>query len=96
MSDKKEKAYSSEFKESSVKLAIESSCPIAQTAKELGVNKNTLYTWIDKYSKPKEPAMRTDEHIYDEVKRLKKELIRITQERDLLKKAAAYFARDSQ
>jgi transposase len=96
MSDKKEKAYSSEFKEASVKLAIESSCPIAQTAKELGVNKNTLYTWVDKYSKPKDPAMRTDEHLYDEVKRLKKELIRVTQERDLLKKAAAYFARDSQ
>ena len=40
--------------------------------------------------------MRTDEHLYDEVKRLKKELIRVTQERDLLKNAAAYFARDSQ
>ena len=91
MSDKKHQVYSSEFKESSVKLAIESSCPIAQTAKELGVNKNTLYTWIDKYSKPKEKAMRSDEHLYDEVKRLKKELIRVTQERDLLKKAAAYF-----
>ena len=55
-----------------------------------------LYTWVDKYSKPKEPTMRTDEHLYDEVKRLKKELIRVTQERDLLKKAAAYFAKDSQ
>ena len=96
MSDKKHQVYSSEFKESSVKLAIESSCPIAQTAKELSVNKNTLYTWIDKYSKPKEKAMRSDEHLYDEVKRLKKELIRVTQERDLLKKAAAYFAKDSQ
>ena len=40
--------------------------------------------------------MRSDEHLYDEVKRLKKELIRVTQERDLLKKAAAYFAKDSQ
>lgn len=96
MSDKKHQIYSSEFKASSVKLAIESSRPIAQTAKELGVNKNTLYTWIDKYSKPKEKAMRTDEHLYDEVKRLKKELIRVTQERDLLKKAAAYFAKDFQ
>jgi len=96
MSDKNKKLYSSEFRESSVKLAIESKVPIAQTAKELGVNKNTLYTWIDKYSKPKEPTMRTDEHIYDENKRLKKELARVTQERDLLKKAAAYFAKESQ
>ena len=39
---------------------------------------------------------RTDEDIYDEVKRLKKDLTRVTQERDLLKKAAAYFARESE
>ncbi len=37
-----------------------------------------------------------NEHIYDENKRLKKELVRVTQERDLLKKAAAYFAKESQ
>jgi hypothetical protein len=36
-----------------------------------------------------------NEHIYDENKRLKKELARVTQERDLLKKAAAYFAKES-
>ena len=40
--------------------------------------------------------MRTDQHIYDEVKHLKKELARVTWERDLLKKAAAYFAKDFQ
>ncbi|MBA8667993.1 transposase [Holosporaceae bacterium 'Namur'] len=95
MSEIKQKSYPSEFKESAVKLANESKQSIAQTARGLGVNVNTLYTWIDKYSKPKDPAMRTDEHIYDEVKRLKKELVRVTQERDLLKKAAAYFAKDS-
>ena len=51
MSDKKHQAYSSEFKESSVKLAIESKQPISQTAKDLGIKANTLYTWVDKYSK---------------------------------------------
>ena len=40
--------------------------------------------------------MRTDEYLYDELKRLKKEIVRVTQERDLLKKAAAYFAKESQ
>jgi transposase len=39
--------------------------------------------------------MRNEEHLYDELKRLKKELDRVTQERDLLKKAAAYFAKES-
>ena len=84
-----------EFKESAVKLAIESKRPIAQLAKELGVTKTSLYNWVDKYSRPKEPMIRTDEHLYDELKRLKKELAIVTQERDLLKKAAAYFAKES-
>ncbi len=77
--------YTSESKESAVKLAIESDQPIAQTAKDLGINPNTLHTWISKYSKPKRAEERTDEHLYDELRRLKKELARVTQERDLLK-----------
>jgi len=92
---KKLNSYTSEFKESAVKLAVESDQPIAHTAKDLGINVNTLHTWIGKYSKPKPTVTtRTDEHIYDENKRLKKELARVTQERDLLKKATAYFARE--
>ena len=93
---KPNKTYTSEFKESAVKLAIETDQPISQTARELGVNVNTLHTWISKYSKPvKAAANRNDEHIYDEVKRLKKELAKVTQERDLLKKATAYFAKET-
>lgn len=96
MTKTKPKVYPAEFKESAVKLAIESKRPVAQTAKELGLTRTTLYNWVDKYSRPKESTMRTDEHLYDELKRLKKELARVTQERDLLKKAAAYFAKESQ
>ena len=91
--NKKEKPYPSEFKESAVKLATGSKNPIAQTARELGVNVHTLYSWVEKYSSS-EPAMRKDEHHFDEIKRLKKELARVTEERDLLKKAAAYFAKE--
>ena len=95
MSEQKLNSYPSEFRESAVKLAIESNCPIAQTARELGINVNTLHTWIGKYSTPKVAAMRTIDHHFDEIKQLKKELARVTQERDLLKKAAAYFAKES-
>ena len=95
MTKAKPKVYMAEFKESAVKLATESKRPIAQVAKELGITKTTLYNWVDKYSRPKEPMIRTDEHLYDELKRLKKELAIVTQERDLLKKAAAYFAKES-
>jgi transposase len=96
MTTKRSKPYPSEFKASSVKLAVESSVPIAQTAKNLGININTLHNWIAKYSPQKESSMQQKEHHFDEIKRLKKELARVTQERDLLKKAAAYFARESQ
>jgi transposase len=96
MTKPKPKIYPAEFKESAVKLATESNRPMAQTAKELGITRTTLYTWVDKYSKLKGSMMRTDEHLYDELKRLKKDLARVTQERDLLKKAAAYFAKESQ
>jgi len=85
--------YSPEFRESSVNLAIGSGRAVSLVAKELGVNTNTLHGWIDKYSYPKEQHMRTTEPLFDENKRLKKELARVTQERDLLKKAAAYFAK---
>jgi len=98
MSKEKNKSYSSEFRESSVKLALGSEQPIAQTARELGVNSNTLHTWISKYSQPKEKPLnqsKTDEHLYDELKRLKKENARLKEERDILKKAAAYFAQES-
>ena len=95
MSHKKEKPYPSEFKESAVKLAIESNNSITQTSKELGINVNTMHTWIIQYSKPKGVGMREINNNLDEIYRLKKELARVTQERDLLKKAAAYFARES-
>jgi transposase len=96
MSQEKPKTYTAEFRASAVKLANESDQPIAQTAKDLGVNANTLHTWIGKYSRPQsaDKTVRTDEHLYEELKRLKKENARLTEERDLLKKAAAYFAKE--
>ena len=95
MSNKTLNSYPSEFKESAVKLALESTHPITQTARELGINASTLHTWISKYPKPKEELMCRSTQDFDEIKQLKKELARVTQERDLLKKAAAYFAKES-
>lgn len=98
MSKQKPKIYSTEFKESSIKLAIESAQPIAYTARELGINENTLYSWIGKYSKTSSfnnSKANNDKGAYDEIMKLKKELARVTQERDILKKATAYFAKES-
>ncbi len=74
MSKQKLNTYPSEFKESSVKLALESNQPVAQTARNLGINVNTLHGWIHKYSGPMEVPAKTDEHHFDEIKRLRKEL----------------------
>ena len=95
MPKQKLNTYTAEFKESSVKLAVESGQPVADTARNLGINVNTLHGWIHKYSKPATSAVKASEHHFDEIKRLKKELYQVTQERDLLKKAAAYFAKQT-
>lgn len=99
MSEKQKNNYSSEFKASAVKLAAESGQSIAKTARDLGVNKNTLYNWIAEYSHPNKTNQNNmtskNEYSFEEVNRLKKELAMVKQERDLLKKAAAYFAKES-
>jgi transposase len=94
MSKQQVKSYSAEFKERAVKLAVESDQSVAQTARDLGVNENTLHTWLSKYHEGENGTQGrlNAEHLYDELKRLKKENALLKEERDILKKAAAYFA----
>ncbi len=91
---KKQNTYTSEFKGSAIKLAIESNQSVAKTAKDLGVK---LIRYIPRYGNIQYQRWYlkdTDEHIYDENKRLKKELARVTQERDSLKKGHRIFAKE--
>lgn len=96
MSNNKKTAYPAEFKESAVKLALESDNSIAQTARELGIKENTMYNWMRQYSRRKvrNQPDREMSHPFDEIKKLKRELAQVTQERDILKKATAYFAKE--
>lgn len=91
-------SYTSQFKQDAVKLAVESDQSVAQTARDLGVVANSLYTWIKKYHQPEsQPSKGSGEkHPYDELKRLRREIAQLKEERDILKKAAAYFAKNSQ
>mgnify|MGYP001081266039 CR=1 FL=1 len=95
MSNNKRNNYPLEFKISSVQLASDSDQSIAQTARDLGVNINTMHNWIARYSNSNKNNMTNKENSSEEIKRLKKELAMVKQERDLLKKAAAYFAKES-
>jgi transposase len=93
MSPASTRKYPAAFKERAVKLAVESDQPIAQTARDLGVNENTLHTWIGKYHRVERQEKQVhDEHVYEELKCLRKENARLKEEREILKKAAAYFA----
>ena len=98
MSQKKINSYTAEFKESAIKLAVESDQPVTQTARELGVNANTLHTWVNMY-KDKQGASSgkqvNDQHLYEQLKQLRRENSRLKEERELLKKAAAFFAKES-
>ena len=73
---------------------MEGEVSIAATAREPGINTNTLHGWVSKYHKAKRPTSEkvSDQHLYDELKTLGKDNERLKELRDILKKAAAYFA----
>jgi transposase len=65
-----------------VKLAVESEQPIAQTARDLGVYENTLHTWLGKYHRTaRQEKQVNDAHLYEDLKRLRKENARGKEER---------------
>lgn len=87
--------YSKQFREEAVRLALDSESSMAQVAKDLGVNTWTLRGWIkDHREKTGANAPGKPESLEEENIRLKRELALLRQERDLLKKAAAYFAKE--
>jgi len=69
MSKRKGTNYASEFRENAIKLALELNQPISQTANNLGINHNTLHTWISKYGPPSKNQSSFNEHHFDEIKR---------------------------
>lgn len=86
--------YPEEFKIEAVKQIVERGYPVSEVSNRLGVTTHSLYVWVKKYGPDKDKHQaKVDEQA--ELKRLRKELARVTEERDLLKKAAAYFARES-
>jgi transposase len=97
MSKRKTNRYDFEFKKSSAALACQSEKSVADTAKELGVHLTTLHGWIRKYgpNAQSEKIKPSELTLTEEVKQLRKENTRLKLERDILKKAAAYFANDS-
>jgi transposase len=89
------KTYTEEFRVEAVKQVTERGYSQVDVAKRLGIHKDTLQTWMKRYASDTGhyQQQRQDR---DEIRQLKAELRRVTEERDILKKAAAYFARESE
>ena len=85
--------YPEEFKIEAVKQVTEKGNPVADVAQRLGMSVHSLYSWIKLYSKPQEQRQQDDEQ-QAELRKLRAELKRVTEERDILKKAAAYFVKE--
>jgi transposase len=89
------KNYSPEFREEAVKLVIETSRPIAQVAKELGIVEGTLGNWVNAYRREHagdEPPLSVNERA--KLRELEREARELRLENEFLKKCAAYFAKD--
>ena len=88
------KRYTEEFKVEAIKQVTERGYPVAEVAGRLGVSQHRLYQWLKSYGQPVE-ARQEQQNQSAEIRRLKAELKRVSEERDILKKAAAYFAKES-
>jgi len=92
-----QKVYTREFKEEAVRLAQTSGKPITQIARELGISDSAIHSWRKELAKHGAEAFPGKGHqtaLEEEVARLKKELERVQQERDILKKVVSIFSRD--
>jgi transposase len=86
------KRFTEEFKRGAVKQVTERGYSVIEVAERLGTTTHSLYAWLQKYKAPSpREAGKTD--MQTENVRLKAELRRVTEERDILKKAAVYFAK---
>ncbi len=93
-----QKTYTREFKEEAVRLVQTSGKPIAQIARELGVSDSAIHGWrkeLAQHGKDAFPGKGHQTELEEEVRHLKREVERLQQERDILKKAVSIFSRES-
>ena len=93
MKAKKYRRYTTEFKKDAVRLVQEEGLTAAQVARDLGINANSLYKWIQAASPEKEETLSTSEQ--EELRQLRKRVRVLEEEREILKKATAFFAKES-
>lgn len=88
--------YDREFKLEAVRLVTDGGRPVAEVARDLGIHENLLYNWRRKYLDDSVHSFPGKGHLKpadEELRRLKKELTDVREERDILKKALAIFSK---
>ena len=88
--------YDREFKFEAVRLVTDGSHPVSEVARDLGIHENLLYNWRRKYLDDSVHSFPGKGHLKpadEEMRRLKKELTDVKEERDILKKALAIFSK---
>jgi transposase len=95
-------SYTPEFKNSAIQLALNSEKSTHAISKDLGVSDKTLYQWLKKYRQEhnlEQPTAKqsksSTESLEEENRRLRKELASVKKDKEILKKAAAYFAKEA-
>lgn len=96
MNDKiQRRKFTDEFKQDAVKLVIEQGYNASEVGRRLGVAQSNINRWARQHRRSTETPSGNDQELTAEVKRLKKENQRLLMEREILKKAAAFFASES-
>ena len=89
------KRFTQEFKQDAVSQVTDKGFPVVEVAERLGVSSHSLYKWVRQYSKHGAGSAGKLSASAEEIRKLKAELRRVTEERDILKKSATYFAKAS-
>jgi transposase len=89
------RTYSREFKVSAVGLVQQQGYTVVQAAKSLGIDPASLRGWVKQFPMDGTPQPDSAAGIQAELRRLREEVRRLTMEREILKKATAFFAKES-
>ena len=95
---KSRQRYTAEFKADAVRLVVEQDYSCAEAARRLGISANNVVRWVRQHREQQEAAdqgMPSPQDLKAELRRLRKEIERLRMEREILKKAAAFFANES-
>jgi len=91
--------FTAEFKREAVKAALQPGVAVSRTAADLGLHANVLRKWVKEFAAGRwegKPGLPLKSEQQAELERLRRDLKRVSMERDILKKAVAYFAKEPQ